>query len=1058
MFSRTIAAFDFDGTLTTKDTLLEFIRFACGRTRFYAGFLLFAPLIVLMKMGLISNGRVKEKLFSWFFKGMSYADFSEKGREFARLIAGFERKETKEKLQTHLAEGHDVYVVTASIEEWVRPYCMQLGVKDVLGTKVEVADGVLTGRFASPNCYGKEKANRLLEAVPDLGSCTLYAYGDSRGDREMLQMSCNQQDQSVAEGNTKQLQWVNIVKGITMIAVVLLHINYTGYSTDHYSAIRNILGDAWDMPVFFLVGGFFLSQQKLTATRTFLKRKFKSIYVKLLLYYLLFLCLHNILINAGFLSTEMEYGGKYMTLFTLTDFAEKALQALFFMGREPYLSPLWFVYVMFMAFIVIALLANITDRLTKGNSRQWHIVMTVTLAVLCQVALFFTNSLDINIPRCNNVFSAAWLIFLGYLVRNKLSHTWPSRNKLSLSVRFSCFSSSILSSLSAALPSLRQFAAALLSILLLTSVCFFSRHMALITNSYANILQLTVCGLTALYLLYLLAVRMEHTVVGRCLAHIGSRSYHIMALHLLVINIAAALLGCPYPIDTLGTEATTLAELAMFTAIGVALPSLLPSRFLLRQVWLLFKQPSSRFRPFLVRTFFLSLPVILFLLIQILPTFDDWTYITAPYFGDFFSPERLLPWNGYWRPFDALIGSILGLNPHLFPALNHSLILLAHAVSTCLVYRLSGKKILPAAFFFLSPAMLGTVLDIDSVNQAYATCWGLLSLLFYQRGKKWQWILCVMIATFCKENGIMYTFIPFLFKWLQNGLGGGRWGGGSVWLVLAFLTLYGAARILLTSPENQIQDAYLTATPLDHLKDVVQYVLFTWLPMDYEAAVFPPTRFLPLAALTFLLPLPFLLLLAKGLWSARRDRTLWALIAAYFLAAAPHLLTLVSMMHIYAGLPFAALIVGRLQSRHFRVLPIILFFAASLVTDAHHYHAAYESGLMGKDMAEQVLSQTKTKSERVFVVTIDRGEQKYSIFNVIPSDAFGWGLAARHYSGYTVASELRDTTIAAPATPAEKQQTVKRIAEEVRPHYPYDALWVVDGKEVTVINPPVVKP
>ena len=50
-------AFDFDGTLTTADTLLVFIRYACGTWRFVWGFLVHSPLLVLMKLKLYPNYR-----------------------------------------------------------------------------------------------------------------------------------------------------------------------------------------------------------------------------------------------------------------------------------------------------------------------------------------------------------------------------------------------------------------------------------------------------------------------------------------------------------------------------------------------------------------------------------------------------------------------------------------------------------------------------------------------------------------------------------------------------------------------------------------------------------------------------------------------------------------------------------------------------------------------------------------------------------------------------------------------------------------------------------------
>ena len=77
-------------------------------------------------------------------------------------------------------------MVSASVEEWVAPWCLNLGVDKVLTTKVEVKEGRLTGRLLSKNCYGQEKVNRLLEVEPERNSYILHAYGDSRGDKEML--------------------------------------------------------------------------------------------------------------------------------------------------------------------------------------------------------------------------------------------------------------------------------------------------------------------------------------------------------------------------------------------------------------------------------------------------------------------------------------------------------------------------------------------------------------------------------------------------------------------------------------------------------------------------------------------------------------------------------------------------------------------------------------------------------------------------------------------------------------------------------------------------------
>ena len=178
-----VFAFDFDGTLTTRDTLIAFIRYACGTPRFLFGFLLHAPLLVLMKLRLYSNGKAKQRVFSWFFKGMTIETFDALCQDFARTHRHLLRPDTVRILEQALTERAEVLIVSASIDNWVQPFFPSV---TILGTQVEVIDGRLTCRFLTPNCYGQEKVRRILALHPDRSAYHLTAFGDSRGDRELL--------------------------------------------------------------------------------------------------------------------------------------------------------------------------------------------------------------------------------------------------------------------------------------------------------------------------------------------------------------------------------------------------------------------------------------------------------------------------------------------------------------------------------------------------------------------------------------------------------------------------------------------------------------------------------------------------------------------------------------------------------------------------------------------------------------------------------------------------------------------------------------------------------
>lgn len=182
-----IAVFDFDGTLTTKDTFIEFIIFTKGKLLFYWGLLLFSPILMGYKLGIYPNWRAKEKLFSFFFKDMKYSTFKKYGIKFADEILKFENKYIVEKLMEYIKSGIKVYIISASIEEWIIPWCKNKGNITVIGTKIKIEKDKIVGKFSTPNCYGKEKVIRLLNFEPNRDSYILHAFGDSLGDKELLE-------------------------------------------------------------------------------------------------------------------------------------------------------------------------------------------------------------------------------------------------------------------------------------------------------------------------------------------------------------------------------------------------------------------------------------------------------------------------------------------------------------------------------------------------------------------------------------------------------------------------------------------------------------------------------------------------------------------------------------------------------------------------------------------------------------------------------------------------------------------------------------------------------
>ena len=186
---KVVAAFDFDGTITSRDSLPIFILFAVRAGRLLAGGLQSIPYILLYKLKFIPNYKAKEQLFKAFFAGMPVDLFNELATKFSMRIDKIVNPIALEKIKWHQTMGHEVVIVSASPENWIRPWADQNGIKIVLSTKLQTNDGIITGRFLSKNCHGAEKVARLLERYPDRSHYELYAYGDSSGDKELLELA-----------------------------------------------------------------------------------------------------------------------------------------------------------------------------------------------------------------------------------------------------------------------------------------------------------------------------------------------------------------------------------------------------------------------------------------------------------------------------------------------------------------------------------------------------------------------------------------------------------------------------------------------------------------------------------------------------------------------------------------------------------------------------------------------------------------------------------------------------------------------------------------------------
>jgi HAD superfamily hydrolase (TIGR01490 family) len=179
-----IALFDFDGTLTRRDTFWGFNVMCFGRPRVVAALARLIPAAIASLR--FDRSFLKETLIRLLWAGVPHESYLSLAKTYAdREIEKVLMPQAMRVFLDHLGRGDDVYIVTASMKDWSEFWAARHGVQ-VIGTELEVVGGRLTGRFSTPNCWGGEKVARIRAAVDLSEYSRIFAYGNSGGDREML--------------------------------------------------------------------------------------------------------------------------------------------------------------------------------------------------------------------------------------------------------------------------------------------------------------------------------------------------------------------------------------------------------------------------------------------------------------------------------------------------------------------------------------------------------------------------------------------------------------------------------------------------------------------------------------------------------------------------------------------------------------------------------------------------------------------------------------------------------------------------------------------------------
>lgn len=188
---RPIAIFDFDHTLTLCDSLWRFMEHLYGKTEIYWKAASLLPQWLGFICGTIERQAMKEAFLSLFLKGLPRATLNKKGAAFAKdILPHWLNPTAMARLQWHRARGDRLILISASIDTYLIPWGTTNGFEHVLTSQLAFDEAQhATGKLIGKNCWGEEKKTRLFEALGGAPRAPTYVYGDSEGDRSLLELA-----------------------------------------------------------------------------------------------------------------------------------------------------------------------------------------------------------------------------------------------------------------------------------------------------------------------------------------------------------------------------------------------------------------------------------------------------------------------------------------------------------------------------------------------------------------------------------------------------------------------------------------------------------------------------------------------------------------------------------------------------------------------------------------------------------------------------------------------------------------------------------------------------
>lgn len=185
---KNLALFDFDGTLCTKDSFTGFIFYSLSKRHIVRRGLKILPWIQGYYLNLYPAHAMRPKLYRAMFSDSDAVQVQRIAEDYAQELLASLNPHLLNQLKAHQDLGHDIALVSASVDLYLKPVCSLLGI-ELICSEVEIKGQKITGFYQTADCSGEQKKMRILQRYNLQDYAAVYAYGNSAEDLAMLDLA-----------------------------------------------------------------------------------------------------------------------------------------------------------------------------------------------------------------------------------------------------------------------------------------------------------------------------------------------------------------------------------------------------------------------------------------------------------------------------------------------------------------------------------------------------------------------------------------------------------------------------------------------------------------------------------------------------------------------------------------------------------------------------------------------------------------------------------------------------------------------------------------------------